>query len=46
MASHYYVLAIHPSSIVPKTLFAIFADIDTSWHVENAQYFFTFCVFH
>ena len=36
---HYHVLAIHPSSIFPKTLFAMCADVDASWHVENAQYF-------
>jgi len=36
---HYHVLAIHASSIFPKALFAMCADVDASWHVENAQYF-------
>jgi hypothetical protein len=36
---HYHVLAIHPSSIFPKTLFAVCGDVNASWRVENAQYF-------
>lgn len=36
---HYHVLAIHPSNLFPKMPFAMCADVDPSWHVENAQYF-------